>query len=162
MIVDYLKKGGFAALMLATVALGGATLWTDAGATERALDDHGVTTRAYVVQRQPAAEGTEALPRVTYLYRSGPVDGAQRTHRIAHEVPQAVYDEARVGERVEIRYLPESPAIAEVHAGEFTDGRTSLDVMALVAALVAALAAAGVAVGGLGLARRPGVVARAA
>jgi len=61
-----------------------------------------------------------------------------------------VFDRAIVGAQVEIRYLPESPTIAEVYPGAFSDGRTFMDVLAL----VAALAAAGIAVGGVGLVRR--------
>ncbi|WP_210527155.1 DUF3592 domain-containing protein [Rubellimicrobium arenae] len=150
MILDYLKKGGLAALLLAVIALGAATLWTTGTGPARALADHGITTTAFVVQKQRASAGTGAMT-VTYAYQSVGTDGDERTHRIGHAVPPSVFDSVRVGQEVEVRYLPEDPAMAEVYPGEHADGRTLLDMTAL----IAALGAAGLAVAGMGAARRP-------
>lgn len=142
MISTYLKRGGFAAMILAALAIVAAVIWGSESATARGLDDRGATAMAFVVQKHRDASGADGAPvhEVTYLYQSVAADGARRTHRVEHRVPQGIYDGLSVGEQVEIRYLPESPAVAAVYPGEHADGRTFLDILALVAAAAAAIA----------------------
>ena len=158
MISEYLKKGGILALILAAVALLSAGVWTGENATVRALAHHGVATTAFVVQKHPVTDGDGARYEVTYLYQSLGTDGTRRTHRVEHQVPQSVYDGARVGSQVQVRYLPEDPAQAEVYPGEYGTGMAYLNILSLVAAAAAMIAA----MAGLQLARREPMLAQPA
>ena len=154
MALNYLKHFGFAALFLTAVALVAAASWQTASATARALADHGVTTTAFVVQKQrdtQADDPAQVHYQVTYAYQSQDADGTRTTHRVMHGVPEGIFDSVRVGERVEVRYLPENPAQADVYPGETSDRQTFLDILAVVAALAAGVAA----LAGPRLAHRP-------
>jgi hypothetical protein len=141
---------------LAAIALVAAAFWQNEGVTARALADHGVTTLAFVVQKQQdtdpvPSEGTsQTRYLVTSAYQSTALEDTRTTHRIRHEVPQSVFDSLTVGQSVELIYLPESPRTAEVYPGQHANLRTYLDVLALVAASGATVAA----LGGFGMARR--------
>ncbi len=69
MIADYLKRGGFVALVFAVIALVAAAFWSSESAAARSLASHGVTTQAYVVHKHTEAGATpaEAVHEVTYL-----------------------------------------------------------------------------------------------
>ena len=140
MITEYLKRGGLAALVFAAVALVAAAVWSSESATARSLAGHGVTTQAYVVHKHRDTASAEGAHEVTYLYQSMASDGSRRTHRVEHQVPEGIFEAVAVGAQVDVRYLPENPAVAAVYPGEHADGRTFLDILALVAA-IAALAA---------------------
>jgi hypothetical protein len=139
MIADHLKRGGFVALVFAVIALVSAAFWGSESATTRSLASHGVTTQAYVVHKHTEACATpaEAVHEVTYLYQSLASDGTREIHRVEHQVPARIFDAVAIGGQVGVRYLPEDPAMAAVYPGEHSDGRTFLDILALVAAMAA-------------------------
>lgn len=143
MIAEQLKRGGLAALVCAAALLVAAAFWATEAATARSLASHGVTTTAYVVHKHAddGATPAEAAHEVTYAYQSVAPDGTRTTHRVGHDVPESVFDAVAVGQQVEVRYLAQDPSVAEVYPGEHADGRTFLDILAVVAAAVAALVA---------------------
>ncbi|WP_176559523.1 DUF3592 domain-containing protein [Rubellimicrobium roseum] len=158
MFVEFLKRGGVAAAVLLVIAamLGAAAHRENAVA--RALAEHGVPAVATVVDKRTETirtrtdDGTRTRTshEVAYAYEALATDGSLQPLTVRHAVPRRIHDALRLGDRVEIRYLPQSPTRAEVYPGEAASGVTLLGALALVALLAAALAARI----GLALARR--------
>lgn len=73
----------------------------------RALEDHGVITRAEVTAMQPDRD-TDAGMRVVYRFE---VDGRAYEGASRH-LQQADVDVSRTLGRLEIRYLPEDPSVS--------------------------------------------------
>ncbi len=149
MFTEFFRRSDFVALACAVVAALCTAFWQSERATARALAEHGVTATATVVDkhrettrtRTDHGTRTDTDYMVTYAYDALATDGTRTPLRITHDVPKAIYDEHAMGEEVEIRYLLEHPARADVFPGETARGSAAVGIFAGMAAIAAAVSA---------------------
>jgi hypothetical protein len=151
MFRHFFRKGGWTVVIFLAFAAGFGFLGLRERSLGRAIDDHGVATLATIegmrtetrtrrTQNGPTRE-TDYL--VTYAFAAPTEVGAAPVRqRVVRDVPGWVYDDLRVGQRVEIRYLPERPSRIEYFAGESREN--ALFLMVLFVTFLIATSIAGV------------------